>query len=538
MPFESPATVSVPQEKPPELPKSEKEEFSVFKELTNEELAILQEKIETVERNILFAQSRKDEAMKEKALDDLREVISENPQFVRAGLHYSDTYISTLQIINAARDLVRQRDDSPTHFSTREITKQEQLITEIESVIIESEEDIRKVLRDKNDTTRDSTLGMLSSMLDSSNKEHREYSESMLMEYLPLAQELFFHLPKVSRKEPLVRMWQEMFLRMEKPEHLREVWSEFKLMWEIKKEKNWDDLYNNVLRKMFSVFDKAFKFNKDFVLKSAVDLAGLDGSKMMKQWMQAGDESQEKEHGPGHQYAYTQNLKVLYELKQESSVAPSELYRQFGITHFGRYTKEMLLRQYEERDEKKPYGIVLFPMADHNGAFFSSNLHLDRVQNMLGESHALRAVEVSSKQDIARTLVRLNEKYASNNGHKIEFAVIGGHGTKNNISFGEGRDERDRVTIDDLAGAGMNRGVAQFFEPGAEIVLVSCSTGVDDGIAKEMSQQFGWHVSAPDNDTNLEFLNVRFENEKPVFEVVYGAAGNGVVKTKVFGSKK
>lgn len=533
---------SLPGEQP-KLSDEKKTAKEPLPELSLEELASLQQELEELEKEMTYLWEQAQMGDLDDEVEKFKERLLVDPHYVRQGLHYPETRSFMLSIITLVRNSVTNWDPK-THYAERELTGDQKLCIALNEAFIEETPAVEEELLDKESSVRDSVLSCVSDMLDSLNPEQREYAEQMLMKHLPLLQELlygeFVKMGKPSLYSEVVIAWQEMLLRSERPENLKRACGALKIIWEANQNKNWNDLYRNFFEVIFETRGKSFEFPKDFILKTAVDMAGLNGIEVMKQWMLVSERVMEERYGPSHQYAYGRNLKSLYALKQESPEAPRVLNDEFGITNFDRYTTEMLIRQYEEREEQGPYGIVLFPVSDHNGAFFQDDFRLEQLQlNLAKAGYSLRIIEAETKQDIARRLVTLDRNHASKEGgHKIEFAIIGGHGTKETILFGEGSDESHRVRIKDLAGPGMKRGAGTFFDDGAQVVLFSCSTGVEGGVAQEMSQQFHWRVIGPDKDSHVVSLDVRFEDGKPVLDASYEDNKRGDVNTKVYGTKR
>lgn len=202
-----------------------------------------------------------------------------------------------------------------------------------------------------------------------------------------------------------------------------------------------------------------------------------------------------------------ENMSVIYSLEKTKPGTAKQLFEKFGIENFGRYPFELLSQQTEEAANiEKPFGIILYPKTDHNGAFYSERRKfLDFINELMpdgmrfADRYATRVVECESKIDIAKMLIRLNRAYG-----KLSFAIIGGHGATDSIEFGENDagkvDQRHQLTIDDLSGQGLQR-TGSFFAEGAPLVLLSCSTGAREGIGQQLSQALGVTVLAPDKET-------------------------------------
>ena len=192
----------------------------------------------------------------------------------------------------------------------------------------------------------------------------------------------------------------------------------------------------------------------------------------------------------------------------------------------------MLVKQYENINNKEaPYGVILYPKDDWNGAFHSDGLVFSELMDGLNrkpelKDYLVRVFECSSKSDVARALIGLNKTYGDH--HKISFAIIGGHGMKDTINFGGGEFARNYLFSKDLQGKGVRR-TGGFFEPEATVVLASCSTGEQEGIGQTLSENFGMKVIAPNMPTALDAILPKFVNGKIDFDVKYYDRGASMV---------
>lgn len=65
------------------------------------------------------------------------------------------------------------------------------------------------------------------------------------------------------------------------------------------------------------------------------------------------------------------NLSAIRLLEQKEPGIVQRLYEEFGIRDFARYPEELLISQDKnQKDIQQPYGIVIYPRNDHNGAFY------------------------------------------------------------------------------------------------------------------------------------------------------------------------
>lgn len=191
------------------------------------------------------------------------------------------------------------------------------------------------------------------------------------------------------------------------------------------------------------------------------------------------------------------------------------LFKEFAIRCFGRYSPDLLIKQFDGFEEQKPYGVILYPREDHSGAFYEDRKAFDDLLSQLKGEYNLRVVEVGNKFEVVRALIRLKRKYGP-----ISFAVIGGHGTKDSIKFGDSAHQRNILRVQDLRGRGARR-ASEFFQPKPTIILVSCFTGIDRGMGQQLSEMIGAKVIAPQIDTSLHSIEPVVKDGQLDFRVRY-----------------
>ncbi len=250
----------------------------------------------------------------------------------------------------------------------------------------------------------------------------------------------------------------------------------------------------------------------------------LDLSALEEAWSKSGYEKQFEDH---RMY----NTFQLLRLEQRSPGAPKTLFETFGISTFARYPLATLQKQFESVDRADvPYGILLYPRSDWNGAFYNSVGMIEDLDASLKDRRLLRIVECQSSMEIGRRFLSLQKKYEVEGGQKISFAVIGGHGNQHTIVFGD-RERGQEINIEALSGDGLKRARSIFAED-ITFVLSSCSTGVEGGVAQEFSKVFNAEVIAPDANTSTE--SVVYNVDSADFDVKYRGAEairykNGVI---------
>ncbi len=262
--------------------------------------------------------------------------------------------------------------------------------------------------------------------------------------------------------------------------------------------------------------------------------------------------------------SYEENLEAAQALESTLPGSADKLFKEYGIANFNRYDQKMLLRQIENESVDKPYGVVALPESDWNGAFGYLQKSLSNMgQQLNAGGYEVRFIEVGTQYEMAKRLARLNNKYNKpENGNRIGFLVLGGHGTRETIALSDQEahpippplpgdyedyqkqfDEweiankgigarRPQILMADLeegGGKGIRRAAEDWFEEESTVVLVSCSTGTEGGIAQKISKELAFETVAPKQPTNVESITVNFnEKGKPEFEVNYFNVGEEV----------
>lgn len=215
---------------------------------------------------------------------------------------------------------------------------------------------------------------------------------------------------------------------------------------------------------------------------------------------------------------FSHNKKAVERLVGERGVDIIKiLSEEFGIKNFSRYPFELLVKQYDEREVKdKKFGVMVFSTFDHGKAFNSEE---DRqvmmsMKEQMGDNILMRFAEAGSRFELVKRLSQLHQIYG-----QMSFGLVGAHGADNRFQLGLG-GERKELSTDDLLGTGAEK-AGRFFEDGATLILESCSTGADAGIAEQISKSLGMKVIAPKEDSGgiQEIKMTVNENTPPDFDV-------------------
>ncbi len=129
-----------------------------------------------------------------------------------------------------------------------------------------------------------------------------------------------------------------------------------------------------------------------------------------------------------------------------------------------------------------------------------------------GRRYRLRIVEVGDLSDLEKRALYLRNKYGA-----ASFAIIGGHGSPNEIHLGHTLKGNEVIKREDLM---MGEIIRSLFLQDSPIALFSCSTGVRDGIAQTLSGS-GVRVTGPDASSSTARVIIREKKGKLHLEVIY-----------------
>lgn len=251
---------------------------------------------------------------------------------------------------------------------------------------------------------------------------------------------------------------------------------------------------------------------------------GIDGEKAVTAW------------GNGNisllMDSFPKNLLYLWEIEQKKPGIANILQKEFGINNFARYPQELLIRQYEQKDIKDnlPYGVVIYPQSDYNGAFFQKSRLLEKLSGQLEGKYRLRVWEVESVLALVGALNKSRHRYGP-----VSFAIIGGHGSSEKIEFGRSVKEdpigllgsaavSTKSVLDQKKHIARNSAfsVRSAFIKNPTIILSSCSTGQLGGIGQEISRVAGAKVIAPPEPISTRDINAEISPDGIInFEVEY-----------------
>lgn len=246
----------------------------------------------------------------------------------------------------------------------------------------------------------------------------------------------------------------------------------------------------------------------------ALTAKGLRFSSLIPSWEKAHFNIQKPdEFSDNYVREFSQNVNTLLALEESRPGSATALNRQFNINVFGRYPKDALEAQFDNKDKDIPYGIAVFPIADHSGALYSINKALLTLHKSLEKPMGVRITEIDNTVGLPLTFIAFDAKYGSKKGgNKLSFAIVGSHGGPEGMTFDDQRSPKklQRLATADLKMVGVEA-LGGFFNKEAQIILASCSTG--RGFARELQEKTRLTVIGPEFSASVkEFKAIKLKD--------------------------
>lgn len=251
---------------------------------------------------------------------------------------------------------------------------------------------------------------------------------------------------------------------------------------------------------------KGYVFSKEVTdyFVGMLEGLGVDGRAVLNSWRKNFSIFPYESEYP--QYVFD-NFNLMKDLESRRPGICRVLSEEFGIYNFARYPGNVLISQYDNRDKQIPYGVMIYPDADYNGGFSQQEDMLEVLSSHLSKLwYGLRIYESANKREMVRALFSADKRYGKR--HKISFAAFGGHGSSDSIQFGDetiGKTD-DLLTLSDVKNKHAGK-LRRVFIEDPKIILISCSTGVENGIGRKISE-LDVDVTAPKIDTNISRIRV------------------------------
>ncbi len=290
-----------------------------------------------------------------------------------------------------------------------------------------------------------------------------------------------------------------------------------------------DELYCSVIKSLILDYNRVEDIPEASreIIGKKISGYGLDPDTVFSAWQKASD-------WEVIQDVYIWNLTVMDELEEKEPGSLKALHQRFNLINFGRYSPVALERQYREMDNSElPYGLLVVSRSDYNAGFYGLYDHIEDLSDQLEDNgYHLRICETGEKAGVYKNISKCNRLYGQQGDNLIEFLILAGHGTPEQVQFGDKKYRCMIMRYDFIPGE-----LGEENEPRREeivsktksyladepqIVLLSCSTGKgDENIAASIAKEYSAEVIAPDDSCRLKNLEVEFIDGKPKLEVEY-----------------
>lgn len=166
------------------------------------------------------------------------------------------------------------------------------------------------------------------------------------------------------------------------------------------------------------------------VIKPIFDRFGLDYDELRSRWAEADG---------GFELTYIQdNIAAIIHLEQQRPGISQVLSGpEFGILNFARWPEEMLLAQYDQRDETgREYGLVTAATADRRGMMvFRHGMLTEFYRRINGLGGTVRIYEVDDVEELSTAQAKSTRRYGP-----AAFSIVVGFDDADGISFNNDYD--------------------------------------------------------------------------------------------------
>jgi len=220
------------------------------------------------------------------------------------------------------------------------------------------------------------------------------------------------------------------------------------------------------------------------------------------------------------------NINEMSFIENEYPGGCALLNKNYNICEFGRYPSYILTNQISDENLQKPYGLIIFPRSDHNGAFSQMGDAITNIYDETKNRHLVRIFEAANRKDIIKIFLECNKKYGKEN--KISYLVLGGHGNLDILNLGshmqspKNKKENKYIFKNDVHGKRAER-LNEYFVEKPAITLLSCGTGGEQGLIDDISNTYNAEVVAPKITTTVQDIHVLYDTMRnPHFKVTWG----------------
>ncbi len=191
------------------------------------------------------------------------------------------------------------------------------------------------------------------------------------------------------------------------------------------------------------------------------------------------------------------------------------LIKDWGLTSFQSIPTVLLNSQTffsENGDVGKGIIVFMMPFSDYNGALRGIGPVLENLYYDVSKTHNIVLAQVKHRYEILRYLSRVRKKYGSEaNNHQADYIILAVHGNVDKMSFGDGG--KDTIDINLLNDFGRTDSADSILKTDGEIILISCSTGAENGIAEVITNKYNRTTHSPAKPTNIDDLLVEYNKD-------------------------
>lgn len=245
------------------------------------------------------------------------------------------------------------------------------------------------------------------------------------------------------------------------------------------------------------------------------EITGEQANRVINAWDDS--EGKRKDRSKGSESVYFENFSIVCQLEKQRPGITKLLIEKYGIFSFARYPLDLLIDQYDTRDEKDvSYGILIAARNDHNGIMLSMKEDIGFAHKQAkAEGYGLKVFEVDD-ENLDNFPQAVNN--SSHDHGQISYMLLLAHELDTKLS-----------NLDWERSA---------FVSSAIIGLISCSTGRREGTAQMLSSAVrDIDVHAPDHDCHLREQGILFEkmDRELNLKVLFGyGEGNKVTEEDIF----
>lgn len=212
-------------------------------------------------------------------------------------------------------------------------------------------------------------------------------------------------------------------------------------------------------------------------------------------------------------------IKNLVRIKQIESVHPGiskHLHDNYGIQNFGRFSPETWVNQYEEREQTKPFGLVVASRNDWNGSSYNENAYeaYEDLRSKLEPDHSLKIIEAKSLPELAKLLVTIEKKFQKS----PEFVIWSGHGGKEFFlgpAMYRKKGYKFFIDKDDFTGKAGQRmqPYLDLFSENTTMILDGCADEEENGLISTAAKAIGNKFIYPGGQTSVENFGVTKDDD-------------------------